>query len=208
MLAAHPCLSVLPAPQCRSGMTRSTEWSSRFGSLWRTVTAVRGRAGMAGGMGLRQMLMHVVSSCLGRYALQRLVPCSCLREQSCHCSALPGCAALCGTRQHLLRFCCHCCTVHQPAAPASPLSRLHYLSSPLLTRVLCLHSVLCCCYIAENVLHHEYFLLKKTLAEEDALVTFTLPVAEPLPPQYFVKVRVRVWVQLCAARHLLSGIDV
>jgi pre-mRNA-splicing helicase BRR2 len=44
------------------------------------------------------------------------------------------------------------------------------------------------------VLHHEYFLLKKTLAEEDALVTFTLPVAEPLPPQYFVKVRVRVWV--------------
>ena len=41
----------------------------------------------------------------------------------------------------------------------------------------------------ENVLHHEYFLLKKSLAEEDHLVTFTLPVAEPLPPQYFVKVR-------------------
>lgn len=40
----------------------------------------------------------------------------------------------------------------------------------------------------ENLLHHEYFLLKKTLAEEDHLVTFTLPVAEPLPPQYFVKV--------------------
>jgi pre-mRNA-splicing helicase BRR2 len=39
------------------------------------------------------------------------------------------------------------------------------------------------------VLHHEYFLLKKALAEEDHLVTFTLPVAEPLPPQYFIKVR-------------------
>ena len=39
------------------------------------------------------------------------------------------------------------------------------------------------------MLHHEYFLLKKQLAEEDHLVTFTLPVAEPLPPQYFVRVR-------------------
>lgn len=47
---------------------------------------------------------------------------------------------------------------------------------------------------SENVLHHEYFLLKKTLAEEDALVTFTLPVAEPLPPQYFVKVVSDKWL--------------
>jgi len=31
-------------------------------------------------------------------------------------------------------------------------------------------------------------LLKSQRAEEDHLVTFTLPVAEPLPPQYFVKV--------------------
>ncbi len=38
------------------------------------------------------------------------------------------------------------------------------------------------------MLHHEYFLLKKALAEEDHLVTFSLPVAEPLPPQYFIKV--------------------
>lgn len=43
-------------------------------------------------------------------------------------------------------------------------------------------------FTPENLLHHEYFLLKKTLAEDDHLVTFTLPVAEPLPPQYFVKV--------------------
>lgn len=42
---------------------------------------------------------------------------------------------------------------------------------------------------AEHVLHHEYFLLKRALAEEDHLVTFTLPVAEPLPPQYFIKAR-------------------
>ncbi|EFN58670.1 hypothetical protein CHLNCDRAFT_140958 [Chlorella variabilis] len=47
---------------------------------------------------------------------------------------------------------------------------------------------------SENVLHHEYFLLKKTLAEEDHLVTFTLPVAEPLPPQYFVKVVSDKWL--------------
>jgi pre-mRNA-splicing helicase BRR2 len=47
---------------------------------------------------------------------------------------------------------------------------------------------------SENLLHHEYFLLKKTLAEEDHLVTFTLPVAEPLPPQYFVKVVSDKWL--------------
>ncbi|KAL4451451.1 hypothetical protein ABPG75_007113 [Micractinium tetrahymenae] len=47
---------------------------------------------------------------------------------------------------------------------------------------------------SENVLHHEYFMLKAQLAEEDHLVTFTLPVAEPLPPQYFVKVVSDKWL--------------
>ncbi len=41
----------------------------------------------------------------------------------------------------------------------------------------------------EHTLHHEYFLLKKGRADEDHLISFTVPVHEPLPPQYFVKVR-------------------
>ena len=41
----------------------------------------------------------------------------------------------------------------------------------------------------EFILHHQYFLLKKAYADEEHTVTFTVPVTEPLPPQYFVRVR-------------------
>ena len=41
---------------------------------------------------------------------------------------------------------------------------------------------------SEYILHYEYFLLKKTFCEEDHTVSFTVPIAEPLPPQYFVRV--------------------
>lgn len=40
----------------------------------------------------------------------------------------------------------------------------------------------------EALLHSEYFLLKKSFAEEDHTITFTIPIQEPLPPQYFVRV--------------------
>ena len=40
----------------------------------------------------------------------------------------------------------------------------------------------------EYILHHQYFLLKKAYAEDEHTVTFTVPITEPLPPQYFVKV--------------------
>ena len=42
----------------------------------------------------------------------------------------------------------------------------------------------------ENLLHQEYFLLKKSFAEDDHTVTFTIPIQEPVPPQYFIKVSV------------------
>ncbi len=41
---------------------------------------------------------------------------------------------------------------------------------------------------SEYILHHQYFLLKKAYAQDEHTVTFTVPVTEPLPPQYFVKV--------------------
>lgn len=42
---------------------------------------------------------------------------------------------------------------------------------------------------SEFVLHHQYWLLKKSFAEEDHTVSFTVPISEPLPPQYFIRVR-------------------
>lgn len=41
---------------------------------------------------------------------------------------------------------------------------------------------------SEYVLHHEFFLLKKQYMDEDHTVAFTVPISEPLPPQYFIKV--------------------
>lgn len=42
----------------------------------------------------------------------------------------------------------------------------------------------------DRVLHSEMFILKKKYAEEDHQLTFTVPLYEPMPPQYFIKV---VW---------------
>ncbi|CAL8467727.1 g7265 [Coccomyxa elongata] len=47
---------------------------------------------------------------------------------------------------------------------------------------------------SEYILHHQYFLLKKPYAEDDHTVTFTVPISEPLPPQYFVKVVSDKWL--------------
>ena len=41
----------------------------------------------------------------------------------------------------------------------------------------------------EFLLHSQSFLLRQAFAQEEHLITFTVPVQEPLPPQYFIKVR-------------------
>ena len=41
---------------------------------------------------------------------------------------------------------------------------------------------------SEFVLHHQYFLLKQPYAQDDHTLTFTVPISEPLPPQYFIRV--------------------
>ena len=41
---------------------------------------------------------------------------------------------------------------------------------------------------SEVILHHEYFLLKSKYATDEHAVNFFVPVFEPLPPQYFIKV--------------------
>ncbi|XP_018491321.2 DExH-box ATP-dependent RNA helicase DExH12 [Raphanus sativus] len=45
----------------------------------------------------------------------------------------------------------------------------------------------------EKILHHEYFLLKKQYINEDHTLNFTVPIFDPLPPQYFVRVVSDKW---------------
>jgi pre-mRNA-splicing helicase BRR2 len=40
----------------------------------------------------------------------------------------------------------------------------------------------------ETIWHHEIFILKKKFAEDDHSISFTVPIADPLPPQYFNRV--------------------
>ncbi|KAF5455565.1 hypothetical protein F2P56_025126 [Juglans regia] len=46
----------------------------------------------------------------------------------------------------------------------------------------------------EYVLHHEYFMLKKQYIDEDHTLNFTVPIYEPLPPQYFIRVVSDRWL--------------
>ncbi|NXO69329.1 U520 helicase, partial [Phainopepla nitens] len=47
---------------------------------------------------------------------------------------------------------------------------------------------------SEVILHHEYFLLKAKYSQDEHLVTFFVPVFEPLPPQYFIRVVSDRWL--------------
>ncbi|KAK9842537.1 hypothetical protein WJX81_005041 [Elliptochloris bilobata] len=60
----------------------------------------------------------------------------------------------------------------------------------------------------EFLLHHQYFLLKQAFAADEHSVTFTVPISEPLPPQYFIKVVSDKWLNSEAVlpvsfRHLI-----
>ncbi|KAI9311054.1 Sec63 Brl domain-containing protein [Dichotomocladium elegans] len=50
----------------------------------------------------------------------------------------------------------------------------------------------------EHILYHDYFVLKQQYAEEDHLLTFTVPLYEPLPPNYFVTVVSDRWLHSTA----------
>lgn len=47
---------------------------------------------------------------------------------------------------------------------------------------------------SETVLHHEYFVLSKKFANDAHTVTFTIPIHEPMPPQYFIRVVSDRWL--------------
>ena len=47
---------------------------------------------------------------------------------------------------------------------------------------------------SEVILHHEYFLLKSIYAQDEHLVKFFVPVFEPLPPHYFIRVVSDHWI--------------
>lgn len=47
---------------------------------------------------------------------------------------------------------------------------------------------------SEVILHHEYFLLKKKFSQTEHVINFTIPIFDPLPPQYFVRVVSDRWL--------------
>ncbi|XP_044737520.1 putative U5 small nuclear ribonucleoprotein 200 kDa helicase [Chrysoperla carnea] len=47
---------------------------------------------------------------------------------------------------------------------------------------------------SEVILHHEYFLLKSKYAADEHLIKFFVPVFEPLPPQYFLRIVSDRWI--------------
>lgn len=48
---------------------------------------------------------------------------------------------------------------------------------------------------SEHILYHQHWILKKSFADEEHVVTFTVSVAEPVPPQYFIRVVSDRWLQ-------------
>eukprot|EP00457_Paulinella_chromatophora_P000104 gb/GEZN01000104.1/.p1 GENE.gb/GEZN01000104.1/~~gb/GEZN01000104.1/.p1 ORF type:complete len:2168 (+),score=390.44 gb/GEZN01000104.1/:405-6908(+) len=46
----------------------------------------------------------------------------------------------------------------------------------------------------ETILHYEYFILKKKFASEEHSVNFTIPIFDPIPPQYYVRVLSDRWL--------------
>ena len=46
----------------------------------------------------------------------------------------------------------------------------------------------------ENILHSEYFLLKQKFCEDEHLIKFYVPMFEPLPPQYFIRIVSDSWL--------------
>ncbi|XP_055378712.1 U5 small nuclear ribonucleoprotein 200 kDa helicase [Condylostylus longicornis] len=47
---------------------------------------------------------------------------------------------------------------------------------------------------SEVILHHEFFLLKEKYVNEEHLVKFFVPIFEPLPPQYFLRIVSDRWI--------------
>ena len=47
---------------------------------------------------------------------------------------------------------------------------------------------------SETILHHEYFILKAKYADEPQTLQFTVPLFEPLPPNYFIRVVSDRWL--------------
>lgn len=47
---------------------------------------------------------------------------------------------------------------------------------------------------SEIILHHEYFLLKAKYCTDEHLIKFFVPIFEPLPPQYFIRIVSDRWI--------------
>lgn len=55
----------------------------------------------------------------------------------------------------------------------------------------------------ETILYYQYWLLKEKYAEETQHISFTVPLFDPLPPQYFLRIISDTWLQ-AESTHLIS----
>lgn len=97
----------------------------------------------------------------------------------------------------LTNLCCFPPSSSSSAAASRPVLWIVYLHHPGFQDV-----------DGEEILHYEYFMLKARFAEDEHIVEFTIPIMEPIPPQYFIRVVSDRWLgaetQLPVSfRHLL-----
>lgn len=55
----------------------------------------------------------------------------------------------------------------------------------------------------ETILYYQYWLLKEKYADETQTIRFTVPLFDPLPPQYFLRIISDTWLQ-AESTHLIS----
>lgn len=46
----------------------------------------------------------------------------------------------------------------------------------------------------QHILHYELFVLKAKFSEDDHTLSFTVPIFDPLPPQYYIRVVSDRWL--------------
>jgi hypothetical protein len=104
---------------------------------------------------------------------------------------VPGCAQV--VCQRVVEACCYRLLLHalqqRPRLINTP-PRASACCQPLLLLLL----LLLLQHVLQVLLHHQYWLLRKALADEEHALSFTVPVGEPLPPQYFVRMVSDRWI--------------
>jgi hypothetical protein len=117
-----------------------------------------------------------------------------LQGHLCVCSMLPLAAANLCCCCCCCKMCCRCCCTTSTGCCFLHCSDMPHLNIMLPLQPHAGEPVLLLLCVLQVLLHHQYWLLRKALAEEEHALSFTVPVGEPLPPQYFVRMVSDRWI--------------